>query len=63
MDAIQQSYCARAESIQWMSFSSPNGLRRKPIAPAPSAWSRILSSGKAVTKMMGVRRPSAIKRS
>ena len=43
------------------SFSSLKGLLRKPIAPALIAWSRVLSSGKAVTKIIGVRRPCAIR--
>ena len=46
-----------------MSFSSLTGLRRKPTAPASSTWLRIRSSGNAVTKMTGVRRPSAVRRS
>ena len=63
IDAIQHSYGARAESIQGISLSSLNGLRRKPIAPASSTWLRVPSSAKAVMKMIGMRRPSAFRRS
>jgi hypothetical protein len=35
------------------------GLARKQIAPASSARARVLSSGKAVMKMTGWRRPWA----
>jgi len=45
-----------------MRLSSLIGLIRKPSAPAPSARSRTLSSGSAVTKITGVRLPFAMSR-
>jgi hypothetical protein len=51
-----------ALSRQVIRLSTLNGLVRKPSAPAPSARSRVLSSGLAVTKIIGVRLPFAISR-
>ena len=45
---------------QAIRLSSLIGLIRKPSAPAPSARSRVLSSGSAVTKITGVRLPFAM---
>src|SRR5215467_7152117 len=45
--------------MSFISVSLSNGLLRKPKAPAAMARARIRSSGKAVMKMMGMRRPCA----
>src|SRR5262245_39168183 len=45
--------------MSFISVSLSNGLPRKPKAPAARARARSRSSGKAVTKMMGMRRPCA----
>jgi hypothetical protein len=48
-----------ALSISSIKVSLSNGLLRKPKAPASIARVRVRSSGKAVMKMVGVRRPCA----
>src|SRR5262249_51248939 len=48
-----------ALSMSFISVSLSNGLPRKPKAPASMARARSRSSGKAVTKIMGMRRPCA----
>src|SRR5215472_9691124 len=48
-----------ALTMSFISVSLSNGLLRKPKAPASMARARIRSSGKAVIKMMGMRRPCA----
>jgi hypothetical protein len=64
----RQCYCEPelcfpvALSRQVIRLSTLNGLVRKPSAPAPSARSRVRSSGVAVTKIIGVRLPFAISR-
>ena len=45
-----------------LSHSSLKGLLRKPTAPASSICARMLSSKSAAMPMIGMRRPSAIKR-
>ena len=61
--AIQGIRFASAKPRHSVSFSLLNGLLRKAAAPAPSAWMHVLSSGNAVTNMIGVRRPRAIRSS
>src|SRR5258707_1305210 len=64
--------CSRIKSYAGAPFSAlwrqsirlrpSNGLVRKPAAPALNAFVWLLSSGKAVMKMMGTDRPRAIRR-
>jgi hypothetical protein len=56
---VQAPRPSRAASRYFINVGPAKGLARKPIAPALSARARTLSSGKAVMKMNGARRPWA----